>query len=186
MANLPTIGQFVSQPTSFILSKLRFQRNYLWDVVMPDIGTIAGLNVHGLEGLAIGQLVQSVQFGDYSMDSPTVMRVGPYQASFAGMLTVDKIQMTFLKTQPDAVSAYFNSWKKLIVDDQGLFQPKSKYQKTLYIRFLDSSGIAFGRYKLIGVFPTRFPVYQQLDYNENSVTKILIGFTVDKIEYNFL
>jgi len=183
--NLGTIGQFITQPTDFVLSKIRLQRNYLWDVLLPDIGNFFGINTMGLVGLTIGQLVQSVQFGDYSIENPSVMRVGPFQASFAGLLTVDKVQMTFLKTQPDAVSGYFNAWKNLIVDQQGLFQPKSKYQKTIYVRFIDSSGIAFGRYKLIGCFPSMFPKYQ-LDYDKSDVTKVTVVFTCDKIEYQIL
>ena len=182
MANLPIIGQFVTQPTDFLLSKVRLQRNYLWDVLLPDIG----INLAGLAGLAVGQLVQSIQFGNYSIDTPSTMRVGAFQASFASLLTVDRIQMSFLKTMPDAISSYFNAWKDLMVDGQGLFHPKDNYQKTVYVRFIDSSGIAFGRYKLIGVFPVKFPSYRDLSYDNNSVTKIVIEFAVDKIEYEIL
>jgi hypothetical protein len=170
----------VSVPVDWILGKARFQRNYLWDVLLPDIG----VDVSGLMGFGLAQLVRGVRFGDYSMDSANTMRVGPYQANFAGLLTVDKIIITFVKTMPDAVSAYINAWKKLIVDDSGLFQPKANYQRTIYVRFLDSTGIAMGRYKLIGCFPTMFPKYN-LNYDNNDLTTVEIGFTVDKIEYEW-
>lgn len=160
------------------LSTVQFQRNYLWDVQLPA-NILSGFTSPD----DIEQLVQGVQFGDYSIDSPVVMRVGTYQAYFANMLTVDKVRMTFLKTVPDIVSDYFNAWKLLIVDSSGLFQPKNNYQRNIKIRFLDSTGAAFGVYTLIGAFPTKFPQYQNLDYNENTLTKIYIEFTVDKIEY---
>jgi len=182
MAKMPVIGQFVSQPTSFLLSKVRLQRNYLWDVNLPDIGG----DSPGLGGMAVGQLVQSVQFGDYNVESPANMRIGAFQAWFASLLTVQRVQMTFLKTMPDAVSAYFNAWKNLMIDKQGLFHPKNDYQKTLIIRFLDSTGVAVGKYKLIGCFPVTFPKYTNLSYEENSVTKIVIEFQVDKIEYSWI
>jgi len=175
----------LSVPVDWILAKARFQRNYLWDVLLPDISpTIGGIPTFGLIGFGLAQLVRAVQFGDYSMNDANTMRVGPYQANFAGLLTVDKIRITFVKTMPDAVSAYINAWKNLIVDSQGLFQPKAKYQKTMYVRFLDSTGIALGRYKLIGCFPTTFPKYN-LDYENNNVTTVQVEFAVDKIEYEF-
>jgi len=161
------------------LSTVQFQRNYLWDVQLPtDI-------LRGFQSPdAIEQLVQSVQFGDYSIDSPVMMRIGAYQAFFANMLVVQKVQMSFLKTSPDIVSDFFTAWKLLIVDANGLFQPKNKYQRDISIRFLDSDGTAFGVYTLIGAFPTKFPQYTDLSYDQNSVTKVNIEFTVDKIKYD--
>jgi hypothetical protein len=175
----------VSVPVDWILGKARFQRNYLWDVLLPDISeTIGGIPTGGLIGFGLAQLVRDVQFGDYSMDAASTMRVGPYQAHFAGMLTVDKIRITFVKTMPDAVSAYINAWKDLIVDKQGLFKMKSNYQKDIYVRFLDSTGIAFGRYKLTGCFPVTFPKYN-LNYTNEDLTTVAIEFSVDKIEYEW-
>jgi len=175
----------VSVPVDWILGKARFQRNYLWDVLLPDISdTTGGVKTGGLIGFGLAQLVREVQFGDYSIASPSTMRVGPYQANFAGLLTVDKIRITFVKTMPDAVSAYINAWKDLIVDKQGLFQVKAKYQKDIYVRFLDSTGIAVGRYKLIGCFPTKFPEYN-LNYQNEELTQVKVEFTVDKIEYQW-
>jgi len=182
MARLPIIGQFISQPTAHLFSKVRFQRNYLWDVALPDIGA----DLSGLGGLAVGELIQSVQFGDYNVENPATMRIGAFQTWFASLLTVRRVQMTFLKTMPDIVSAYFNAWKNLMVDKQGLFHPKDDYQQTVIIRFLDATGVAFGKYKLIGCFPVTFPKYTNLSYEENSITKVVIEFQVDKIEYSWI
>ena len=176
---------FLSVPVDWILSKARFQRSYLWDVLLPDISpTMGGIPTGGLIGFGLAQLVREVQFGDYSMSDANTMRVGPFQANFAGLLTVDRIRITFVKTMPDAVSAYINAWKDLIVDKQGLFKPKASYQKTLYVRFIDQTGIAMGRYKLIGCFPVKFPVYN-LNYTNEELTTVAVEFAVDKIEYEW-
>ena len=166
----------ISQPTSLVLQYSRLQRNYLWDVLLPDIG----LSVGGLQGLAMTQYVQSVRFGDYDI-ARTVMKFGPYRANFPGLLSVGDATITFLKPMPDFISSYFYAWKKLIVNDAGEYQPKADYQKNIYVRFLDSTGIAINRYKLTGCFPLKFPAYD-LDYNNNEVTKFSVTLAVDKIE----
>jgi hypothetical protein len=169
----------ITQPSSVLLGYARFQRSYLFDVILPDIGISYG----GLVGFGLSQLVQAVKFGDYSIGSDAIrMRFGPYQAHFAGLFTVEKVTITFLKTMPDAVAAYFKAWKDLIITPTGLYQVKSKYQKTIKIRFVDQSGIAMGEYRLIGAFPVTFPSYD-LSYATNDVTKIDIDFQVDRIEY---
>lgn len=183
-------------PNDQLLSRVRFQRSYLWDVLLPDItsrmfrgaipngpGGQAGIPTFGLIGFALAQLVRNVQFGDYSMNDIITMRAGPYQAHFAGLLTVNDIIITFNKTAPDAVSTYINEWKKLMVDPvTGLFLPKSSYQKTIYIRFLYSEGLAIGRYKFIGCFPRIFPRYS-MDYDNDLITTTQVTFAVDKVEY---
>jgi len=168
----------ISQPTNLVLNKARYQRSYLWDVLLPDIGFSLG----GFVGLAISQFIQEVSFGDYSIESPNVMRYGPYEASFAGLFKVEPVTMTFIKTMPDIISPYFNAWKNLIVDASGLYQPKANYQKDIYIRFLDSTGLAVGRYKLKGCFPIKFPAYR-LNYGSNEVLKVEVQFRTDRIEY---
>ena len=166
----------ISQPTSLILQYSRLQRNYMWDVLLPDIN----MSIGGLQGLAMTQYVQGVSFGDYSIEK-TMMKFGAYRANFPGLLTVDEMTITFLKPMPDFISSYFYSWKKLIVDDYGLYHPKSEYQKNIYVRFLDQTGVTINRYKLIGCFPIKFPSYN-LDYENNEVSKFTVTFAVDKIE----
>ena len=68
-----------------------------------------------------------------------------------------------------------------MIDADGLYRPKMDYQKNIYIRFLDSTGIAINRYKLLGCFPLKFPTYD-LDYENNEVTKFDVTLAVDKIE----
>ena len=166
----------ISQPSSLVLQYSRLQRNYLWDVLLPDIGLAIG----GLQGLAMTQYVQGVRFGDYDIER-TVMKYGPYRANFPGLLSVGDVTITFLKPMPDFISSYFYAWKKLIVNDAGEYQSKNRYQKNIYVRFLDSTGIAINSYKLTGCFPTKFPTYD-LDYDNNTVTKFSVTLAVDKIE----
>lgn len=168
----------VSQPTAFLLSKARFQKDFLWEVLLPDIGVSA----FGLVGFTLGQLVQEVAFGDYSIDQATTTRFGPYQAHFAGMFKVPRVRMTFLKTMPDAVSAYFKAWKNLIITEDGIYNPKNMYQRTIFIRFSDSTGLTLGQYKFIGAFPITFPHYN-LAYSSNTITKVNVEFETDKVEY---
>lgn len=174
----------ISQPSSLILQYSRLQRNYLWDVLLPDIGVSSGDQAtgifEGLQGLAMTQYVQGVRFGDYDVER-TTMKYGAYRANFAGLLTVGEATITFLKPMPDFISSYFYSWKNLMVGKDGLYQPKNKYQKNVYVRFLDSTGIAINRYKLLGCFPIKFPSYD-LDYENNLVTKFSVTLAVDKIE----
>ena len=168
----------ISQPTNFALKYARFQRSYLWDVLLPDIGFQMG----GLVGFALSQFIQEISFGDYNITNPTTMRYGPYQASFAANFDVGKVKMTFLKTMPDIVSPYFNSWKNLIIGPDGLYNAKTKYQKTIYIRFMDSTGMTIGQYKLLSCFPVTFPSYD-LSMSKNEVVKVSVEFQCDKIEY---
>jgi hypothetical protein len=168
----------VGQPSAIALPYYRFQRNYMWDVLLPDVGFPA----LGLIGFALGQLVQEVSFGDYSIKDPHKMRFGPYEAKFAGLLTTETLDMTFLKTMPDAVSAYFNAWKNLIISPAGLYYPKFHYQKTIMLRFTDVSGITLGQYAFINCFPVIFPSYE-LSYKNSEVTKVDVSFEVDRIEY---
>jgi hypothetical protein len=174
----------ISQPSSLVLEYSRIQRNYLWDVLLPDInfplGNLAGGILQGMQGLAMTQYVQAVRFGDYTVEK-TMMKYGPYRASFPGLLTVESATITFLKPRPDFISSYFYAWKDLMVSRDGLYQPKNKYQKPVYIRFLDSTGVAINRYRLTGCFPLQFPSYN-LDYDNNTVTKFSVTLAIDRIE----
>ena len=165
----------ISQPTTLPLQYARFQRSYLWDVLLPDINI-------GLSGVIVSQLIQNVKFGDYNI-SLSDMKNGPFIFNYAGLMKIEnKVEITLLKTMPDIITPYFAAWKELIVDKQGLYHPKTNYAKNIWVRFLDSTGVAIGKYKLIGAFPTTFPSYD-LNYTEEKVTTINIGFSVDKVEY---
>lgn len=189
----------ISQPTDMVLGVSRLQRNYLWDVLLPDIHSLSsmggilgkigqglenfnpGQGLGGFEGMALSQYCQAVEFGDYNIEEIIKMRYGAYQANFPGLFSIDKVRLTFLKTMPDIIVPYFYAWKNLIVDQNGLYNVKSKYQKTIYIRFLDATGITIQRYKLTGCFPTSFPKYT-LDYKNNEVTQITVELAVDKLD----
>ena len=86
---------------------------------------------------------------------------------------------------PDIITPYFNAWKGLIVDSQGLYHPKNNYSKNIWVRFLDSTGLSIGKYKLINCFPITFPAYD-LNYTDERVQTINIGFSVDRVEYQVI
>jgi hypothetical protein len=174
----------ISQPTTLALQYSRLQRNYLWDVLLPDIdfpiGEKLGGLLQGLQGFAMAQYVQGVRFGDYDV-ATTTMKYGPYQANFPGLLSVGKVTISFLKPMPDFISGYFYGWKKLMIDKNNLYVPKNKYQKNIYVRFLDATGLTINRYKLTGCFPVKFPGYN-LNYEQDAVTIFDVELAVDKIE----
>ena len=127
----------ISQPSSIVLQYSRLQRNYLWDVLLPDINSplakipVVGKILEGVQGLAMTQYVQGVSFGDYDIEQ-TTMKYGAYQANFAGLLKANEVSITFLKPMPDFISSYFYAWKNLIVGSDGLYNPKNKYQKNIF------------------------------------------------------
>jgi hypothetical protein len=164
----------ISQPTTFPLQYARFQRSYSWDVLLPDINI-------GLSGVVISQLVSQVSFGDYNL-STNNMKLGPLEYKYAGLMNVKNATMSLWKTMPDIVTPYFKAWKELIVDKNGLYQVKQKYAKDIWVRYLDSTGLAVGKYRLIRAFPVTFPAYD-LNYDDNKVLSVNIEFSVDNVEY---
>jgi hypothetical protein len=156
-----------------LLSNVHLQRTYMWEIILPMVGI--------MPGVLLCPLCQSVSFGDYTFERDQTTRFGAFEAKYPGMLKVNEFSMTFLKAIPDIATTYFTLWRKLIVSSTGLYSPKSTYAKTIYLIFLDTTGIPVNRYKLTGVFPLDLPSYQ-LDYVTEEVTKVKITFSVDKIE----
>ena len=115
------------------------------------------------------------------MKGVSELKVGKLTDHFAGLFGVQEIKIVFLKPSPDYLTDYLTTWEKLIVGDDGLYNVKSVYQKTIYIRFLDTDGGVANRYKCIGAFPKTFPWYQ-LNYS-NKLATMTITFSVDKLEY---
>ena len=154
------------------------QRNYLWEIKLPSI-------VGGGDSSAVELLAQDVIFGDYSINTPGILRVGALQSFYAGLLTLPNFQVIFLVPSPNILADYLDAWKSLIVGSDGLFSVKSKYQNDIYVRFLNTAGSITGQYKCIGCFPTIFPVYN-LAYSTNKFATVRILFALDKIEYTDL
>ena len=154
-----------------------FQRNYLWEIKLPNI--IGGTNVG--DPSAVEKLAHKLQFGDYTF-TPNQLKVGPLTGFFAGLLGINTFRVDFWIPSPNTLADYFLSWKNLMVGSDGLFNVKSKYMANIYLRFLDTEGSITGVYKMISCFPVQFPFYA-MDYAANHLASTQITFSVDKIEY---
>jgi hypothetical protein len=157
---------------------VHFQRSYMWELILPTF--MAGFIP--MPGILLSKLCQKVSFADYSIDGSTdTTRFGAFMAKYPGLLSIPEIKLTFLKAVPDLVTTYFTQWRKIMISPSGLYSPKSKYAKILYLVFLDTTGVIVNRYKFTGVFPLSMPTYS-LDYSSNNITNIEINLSVDTIE----
>lgn len=157
---------------------IHFQRNYMWEIVLPTF--MAG--IIPMPGILLSKMCQSISFGDYNLDSNSdSTRFGAFEAKYPGMLKIDPITLSFLKTVPDLVTTYFTQWRKKMISASGLYSPKSDYAKFIYLLFLDTTGVPVNRYKFSGVFPTTMPKYR-LDYETGKIVSVDIVLSVDAID----
>jgi hypothetical protein len=151
----------------------KFQRNYMWEFIPPDIDIIPGYE--------IGKLCQDVRFGDYSMNEVSSMRYGPYRTGYANLLEIPNVTATFLKTSPDIVTEYFYAWREKIVNSEGHYFPKLNYSKTGYLILYSTAGEEVERYKFRGMFPKNIPEHN-LSYAEQDIVRLQVAFHIDLIE----
>jgi len=183
-AGLPAIGttqtqggtaQFsglVATNIDILAKRWKLQRQYLWEVMLPD--------VDGVPGLDVSQYCQEVRFGEYKMDDIAKMRYGAFQKGYAGFFAIDTVTVVFLVPIPDLVGEYLRSWKGLIIDERGFYYPKIKYAKVAYVRLYDRDGTISRSFRLAGLFPKTFPAYD-LAYEREELVKFEIEFNVDRI-----
>jgi len=150
----------------------KLQRSYNWEIFLPDLG--------GITGVEVAKFCQDANFGDYNIVEVAIMRIGPYQAKYASFFTVEDIQLTFLKPVPDIVSSYFYAWRNLVVDERGYYYPKLNYSKQMYAFFYDTKGNEVGRFKFEDVFPKNLPSYR-LSYGESKVVTMEVSLSVDRV-----
>jgi len=167
MAEAPKMGVVVAD----IGKTWRLQRNYLWEVRLP-----------GADGLNVAKYCQNIQFGDYSMTSPSTIRYGAFQAHYAGYMQVPPVVMTFLKPIPDIVTPYFHDWRAKIVDDAGFFHPKSEYADTIHLYMFDNDGTETDHVRFHQAFPNEFPGYD-LSYNSSEIVKLKVTFQIDRLYF---
>ena len=167
-------GLFTDKP----YGDIHFQRNYMWDVILPTF--MSGFIP--MPGILVSKMCQKISFGDYTIDgSADRTRFGAFEAKYPGMLSIEPIKLTFLKTVPDFVTTYFTAWRKKMVGSSGLYTPKSDYAKTMYLLFYDTTGVVVNRYRFKGIFPTSLPKYS-LDYINEQITNVDITLSVDLID----
>lgn len=163
---------------------IHFQRNYMWEIILPMVGELGGIlqgNIP-IPGILISKLCQKVTFGDYAIDGAAdTTRFGAFEAKYPGTMTIEQLKLNFIKTIPDIVTTYFTSWRKSMISKSGIYAPKSQYAKTIQLVFLDTTGIPVNRYKFTGVFPISMPKYT-LAYGEETISHLDIILNVDMIE----
>ena len=152
----------------------RLQRTYNWEVYLPIIGWIPGETV--------APLVQSIEYEDYNMAEPSVMRAGPYFNAYPKDFTRPTMSMKFLETEEGLVKTYFAFWRRKIVDNKGLWgKKKGGYAKDIVLLYLNSRGIPLREVKFHNAFPlTSYAA--KLSYEDNSAMTVDIQFSVDRIE----
>jgi hypothetical protein len=162
---------FMGEVVAEGLASKIFQRVYMWEVVLPDLGGIAGTEV--------SKYIQDVDFGDYSITELAVMRYGPFQNKYAGSFSIPPVQLKILNPVPDIITLYFNYWKSLIVSDAGYFSVKSNYAKTMYAILYDTTGAETARFKMEGTFPKTFPAHH-LSYKEEKIVDFDVELSIDR------
>lgn len=154
------------------LANQRFQREYLYDLLLPDLGGISGFDLCGL--------CMDLSFGEYGMSDVPKTAYGNKRRGYAGFFQIPTLRAVFLMPVPDIVSMYMNQWKNLIVDDKGNYSPKEIYAQNAVVRFYDRDGTETNTFKLIGVFPTAFPDYGMSNRKEG-IVNLSYEFNVDDV-----
>lgn len=167
-----TLNGLVGRNIDDFAKTWKLQRQYLWEFLLPDIA--------GINGMEISKFCQGVKFGEYNMGEVSRIRYGAFKKGYAGFFELDTVSAEFLKPVPDIVTEYFQSWKRLIIDDKGFYYPKQTYAKTCYVRMYDRDGAVSGNYRLTGMFPKTFPAHE-LSYTTEELVKFTIEFNVDMV-----
>ena len=152
----------------------RFQRAYNWEVLLPIIGWIPGE--------LVAPLIQSVDYEDYNMAEPSAMRAGPYYKFYPKDLGKPSLTMKFIETEEGLVKSYFAFWRRLIVDNKGLWGKKvGGYAKDIVLLYLSSRGLPLREVKFRNAFPLK-SYSAKLSYEDNAVLTVDIQFSVDRVE----
>lgn len=149
------------------------QRDYLWEVTLPDVG--------GANGVEVGRLVQDVKFGDYNIEEITRIYYGGFRKGYVGFLEIQQVTLVILASVPDVAISYFRAWKGNIITSSGLFYPKNNYARDVYITMLDRAGKPVNKFRLRGTFPQTFPSYD-LSYGSEKVVEYTVTLNVDTLE----
>jgi hypothetical protein len=160
--------------TKKVLTKNEFQRNYMWEMILPDIGSSSNINV--------SSCIQKVKFGNYNLTDFITRKQGPFTTNSAGTMDIPNVEITILSPTDNSVIKYFQDWKEKIVHPSGYYFPKINYAKSAYIYLYDTAGNRTDSYRFVNMFPKTFPSYA-LDYADSSLSKFDIVFSIDNIEW---
>jgi len=150
------------------------QRAYMWELMLPDIG--------GISGLFVSTFCQDIKFGDYGMEDVSSLKYGAFRAKYAGSLDIPDLTLTFLRPVPDQVTSYFYAWSRLIVTDEGYYNPKGNYARSLYVYLYDTTGAITNKIQLVGCFPKDLPGWD-FSYESETISKISVTISVDRMAF---
>jgi len=151
---------------------LGMQREYNFEVFLPDLPGVE------TSGVTIGRFCQAVQCGPYTISELSSVQFGPFRRSLPDKFTIPDVKMTFLCTNPDIISPYFEAWRFMIIDSVGLYNVTSAYKKTISVLLHTRTGVLSNILKFTGAFPKDRPAYD-LSYDKEGIVKFNIAFSVD-------
>jgi len=150
------------------------QRAYNWDFILPSFGLL-------VDGIIVSKFCQSCRFGQYNFNDTVELQFGALKQFYPGILNIESVTATFVTPIPDLVSLYFVTWKKKIVNSDGIYFPSKNYKKNIYVILYDRTGIPSNFIQLNKVFPTKFPLFD-LSYKEEKMVEFTVEFKVDGIK----
>ncbi len=159
---------------SILTKTWMLQRSYNWQLMMPE-------NINGIIGVLVSQYCQDASVGNYSISELSSIRYGGFQRFYPGIQTITSAKFSFIAPIDNSVYDYFSGWRKLAIDDNGYYYPKSRYAKRIYLCMYDRSGVQSLQLTLIGAFPRGLPVID-LSYSKEEVLKYDVDIIFDYIE----
>ena len=158
-------------------SQANLQRDFLFEVILPNMQSASGVSILGTE---VSRLCQKVSFGNYSLADVSLLRYGPYTRSFTGFFEIPDMVLEFVIPVRDFIEEYFLAWRLLMIDEKGFYLHKNSYSRDAHIRLYDRTGEISSEFKLEGVFPKTFPKFN-ISYASEDVLRYPIEFNVDFI-----
>lgn len=169
------------------------QKKYNWEVMLPMVEASArGAGSAGVGGLAkdlvssvtgvalaeaVSALIIGVEFGGYKLGADAVMNYGHRQKKVPGRLEDSVLSLTFRETELGLVDTYFNMWRNLVVDEDGLYGVRLEYSKTVVLMLLSSVGFPVKSFDYREVYPKTISS-GTLDYDESAILAYTIEFAV--------
>jgi len=160
---------------------LGVQREYLWSIFLPGMETMPIPLLGAIQSNLVNRYCQSVRFGNYDISELFKLITGAKTKSFGSKLSIDQVSMTFIVPVPDVTTSYFLAWRRLVVSEEGYYNPSSYYKRRVSIVMEDRTGVGTNFISLIGCFPVKMPVYEPA-YGKEDVLRCNISLSIDDIK----
>jgi len=151
------------------IDALQLQRNYMWDVILPDFGEIS-------------TRVLAIDFAGAEFVTVDSMNMGPRLRKEPGKYQVPNLRLSMLEDEFGSVWNYMMEWWTAILPEGGnSYNPQKMYKKSLSFNLLSTYGVKRKEFKAKGCFPIAQPIYN-MSYGDNKVTVVDVRLSVDDIE----